>query len=57
MPHMKDKTCEPSNPCIYGLPPKYKKLINISGAWNKPAVVYPASIVESIVFRADMESA
>ena len=38
-------------------PPKYKKLINSSGAWNKPVVDYPASGVESIVFRADMEFA
>jgi hypothetical protein len=42
---------------LYGLPPKYKKLTNSDGARNKPAVDYPASDVESIVFRADMESA
>ncbi|MET3137952.1 hypothetical protein AAKU61_002315 [Undibacterium sp. GrIS 1.2] len=41
----------------YMAPPKYKKLINSSGARNKPAVDYPASDVESIVFHADMESA
>lgn len=42
---------------IWTPPPKYKKLINSSGAWNKPVVDYPASGVESIVFRADMEFA
>jgi hypothetical protein len=42
---------------VYGLPPKYKKLIDVFGKRDKPAVVYPASGVGSDVVRADMESA
>jgi transposase len=42
---------------IYGLPTKYKGLIDFLATWDKPAVVYPASGVGSFVARADMESA
>jgi hypothetical protein len=45
------------NPCYMAPQKKYKKLINRFGAWNKSAVVYPASDVESNVFRSYMESA
>jgi hypothetical protein len=38
-------------------PPKYKKLIDRFGMREKPAVVYPASEVGSVVARADMEFA
>ena len=42
---------------IYGLLPKIKKLIDRSSMRDKPAVVYPASDVDSVVVRADMEFA
>lgn len=42
---------------IYGLPHKRKKLIDILAVGDAPAVVYPASKVDSGVARADMESA
>ena len=42
---------------LYGLPREYKGLINRYGMREKPAVIYPASGVDSDVVRADMESA
>ena len=42
---------------IYGLPLKRKKLTDRVAGWETPAVVYPASVVGSLVSRADMESA
>jgi len=42
---------------LYGLPQKYKGLIDRDGMRDKPAVVYPASKVGSLAARADMESA
>ena len=45
------------NPLVYGLPPNGKRLIDILAVGDAPAVVYPASVVGSVVARADMESA
>jgi tRNA-dihydrouridine synthase len=42
---------------VYGLPHKCKRLIDVLAFWGAPAVVYPASRVDSAVVRADMESA
>ena len=44
----------PPNP---SLPHKRKRLIDILAFGDAPAVVYPASEVDSGVVRADMESA
>ncbi|MBX3110361.1 MAG: hypothetical protein KF743_14370, partial [Fimbriimonadaceae bacterium] len=41
----------------YGLPRKRKKLTDSLAVGDAPAVVYPASEVDSVVVRADMESA
>lgn len=46
-----------TQPFIYGLPHKGKKLINGVAVGESPAVVYPASEVDSVVVRASMESA
>ena len=46
-----------SNPSLYGLPHKRKKLTDVLAVWEAPAVVYPASNVDSALVRADMESA
>ena len=42
---------------LYGLPPNGKRLINSLARGEIPAVVYPASKVDSAVVRADKESA
>lgn len=42
---------------LYGLPHKGKKLIDVLAVGETPAVVYPASEVDSVVVRASMESA
>ena len=42
---------------IYGLPHNGKKLTDSLAFGDAPAVVYPASEVDSVVVRADMESA
>ena len=42
---------------LYGLPHNGKSLIDWGPRGKKPAVVYPASVVDSVVVRADMESA
>jgi hypothetical protein len=42
---------------VYGLPHKHKRQIDVLAMWEAPAVVYPASDVDSVVVRADMESA
>jgi len=42
---------------LYGLPHKGKKLIDVLAVGESPAVVYPASEVDSVVVRASMESA
>lgn len=34
------------NSFLYGLPQKYEKLISSTGAWNKPAIAYPASVIQ-----------
>ena len=44
-------------PLLYGLPHKCKKLTDSLAVGDAPAVVYPASKVDSVVVRADMESA
>lgn len=41
------------NPSYMDYSPKYKGLIDRDGMRNKPAVVYPASVVDSEVVRAD----
>ena len=45
-----------SNPAT-GLPHKGKKLIDVLAVGEPPAVVYPASKLDSVVIRASMESA
>ena len=46
-----------ANPLLYGLPLNSKSLTDW-GPWGEaPAVVYPASVVDSLMVRADMESA
>ncbi len=48
----------PSTPnLLYGLPHNGKRLTDSLAVWVTPAVVYPASKVDSVVVRADMESA
>ena len=42
---------------MHGLPHKRKRLIDILAFWEAPAVVYPASKVDSVLVRAAMESA
>ena len=42
---------------VYGLPQTGKRLIDSVAFGDAPAVVYPASVVESCLSRADMESA
>jgi hypothetical protein len=42
---------------VYGLPHRGKKLIDVLAVGETPAVVYPASEVDSVVVRASMESA
>ena len=46
-----------SNCCIYGLSHNNKSLTDWGPRGKKPAAVYPASVVDSVVVRADMESA
>ncbi len=48
---------EPVRFSVSGLPHKRKKLIDVLALREAPAVVYPASKVDSVVVRADMESA
>jgi hypothetical protein len=38
-------------------PQKHKKLIDVFDTWDKPAVDYSVSVVDSAAVRADMESA
>jgi hypothetical protein len=45
------------NPSYMDSPHKRKRLINSLAFGEIPAVVYPASKVDSVVVRADMESA
>ena len=49
-------TTKRPNP-LYGLPLNGKRLIDRLAVGDAPAVVYPASVVGSVVARADMESA
>ena len=47
----------PFNPLYMDSPPNGKRLIDILAVGDALAVVYPASVVGSVVARADMESA